>query len=149
MKSKLLTLPKINLILLCILALTVCLALFIPIDPLTVKSIRPVGNEFTAGQEFKYQIDRCRNVDESIAGSAYRYLIDVNDPTLNPIDLGSNLNSTAPRGCGIITVTIILPDHVPTGEYKLKLVTKYNPGWFRGEITNTYFSDENFKIRAK
>ena len=147
--KKLITLPRVNLLLGVLLITVIAIAMFMPIHPIDVKSVITDGNKFTAGQKFSYDVDRCKNVDEDVTNVSHRYLVDVNNPDLTPVDLGVPPSRPTPRGCGKIRVNLILPDHIPTGTYRLKIDTRYDPGFWREPIKKSYYSDSDFEVVAK
>lgn len=139
---------KINLALLTILVLLFGVALFVPVKPLEIKDVKINGSEFKAGGEMSFTIDRCKNVDKAVSGTASRYFVDANDPTKSSQFISST-DDLGEKGCAKVTRNMDIPAHIKDGTYRLKFVTRYFPSVLREPITVEYTSKQTFTVKGQ
>ena len=121
--------------------------LFYPVNTLTINSVMVEGNEFKAGSELKFKVDRCKTVDETTDGTANRYLVDQKNKDIDPYFLGTR-DDLGKQGCAISERTLVLPAHIPDGEYKLCFVVKYYPSVLRSSVKKEFCSDNTFHVKG-
>lgn len=145
--KKYLTLGHLIGVLLIALIALVIVIYSLPIKLSSVKSITTSGLEFTAGDKFTYIVDRCVNYDTDIRGTVQRYLVTDN---IQPIQLNTTQVTSLKRGCGKVQQTLLLPDNIPTGYYRLKIVSEYEIRLpFHSPVITEYSSDNSFLIKEK
>lgn len=140
-------LPRINIILFIILIVGGAFVLFYPVNPLTINSVIVEGKEFKAGSELKFKVDRCKTVDETTDGTANRYLVDQKNKDIDPYFLGTR-DDLGKQGCAVSERTLVLPAHIPDGEYKLCFVVKYYPSVLRSSVKKEFCSDNTFHVKG-
>lgn len=144
-RSKWLT--RINFLLFLLLLVGVGFVLFYPVNPLTINSVVVEGDEFKAGGELDFKVDRCKSVDEATDGTATRYLIDQKDDSKDPYFLSST-DDLGKQGCMVSNRKIVLPSHIPEGKYKLCFVVKYYPSVLRPSVKKEFCSDNSFNVKG-
>lgn len=143
-RSKWLT--RINVALLVLFVASGAFVLFYPVNPLTINSVTVEGEEFKAGGELTFKVDRCKSVDETTDGTATRYLV-AQDREVDPFFLSST-DDLGAQGCRVSERKIILPAHIPDGEYKLCFVVKYYPSVLRQAVKKEFCSENSFQVKG-
>lgn len=147
------TMGKVNIVLAVILAFVFVAVLFLPVNPLEIRSAKVIGTSFKAGGEMSFEIDRCKNVDASVAGTASRYFVHVDEKgnviKEKPPIFISSTDDLGEKGCAKVKRTIDIPAHVKDGNYKIKFVTRYFPSVLREPIKVEYTTKDVFTIQGQ
>jgi hypothetical protein len=142
------TIGKLNTVLFVFLIVAVSVVLFVPIQPLQIKHVQINGSNFKAGGEMSFTIDRCKNLDKTVSGTASRYFVDANNPEKSAIFISST-DDLGEKGCAKVTRTMDIPAHIKDGTYKLKFVTRYFPSLLREPITVEYVTEQTFTVKGQ
>jgi len=145
---KIITLPRVLILLLAILIIGVAFLLFAPVEPLKINSVKIEGNSFKAGGEMVFVIDRCKTVSSAVPGTASRYFVDANDKTRSDIFISST-DDLGEKGCAVVKRTMDIPSHIKDGEYRLKFVTRYYPSVLREPVKIEYITNQTFTIKGQ
>jgi len=146
--KKILTLPRVNIILFTSLLVFLAVVLFYPVEPLKINSLKIEGNSFKAGGEMGFVIDRCKYVSNSVPGTASRYFVNTEDSTKPDIFISST-DDLGDKGCATVKRTMDIPAHIKDGVYRLKFVTRYYPSILREPTTVEYVTEETFTVKGQ
>lgn len=103
--------------------------LFCPTQTLEVKNApMPIvnGSEFKAGDKITYRYDYCKYYDDPV--SITKQFVDGIIYTTDPIYV-----ATLERGCHQKDITIPIPETLPTGDYKIRIITVININQLRND----------------
>ena len=145
---KIITLPRVLILLLAVLIIGVAFLLFAPVEPLKINSVKIEGNSFKAGSEMSFIIDRCKNVSSAVPGTATRYFVNVKDSNKPDVFISST-DDLGEKGCAVVKRSMDIPAHVKDGEYRLKFVTRYYPSVLREPVKIEYVTDQTFTIKGQ
>jgi len=146
--KRLLTLPRVNIILFISFLCFLAVVLFYPVEPLKINSVKIEGTSFRAGGDMGFVIDRCKYVSNSVPGTATRYFVNTEDSTKPDIFISST-DDLGEKGCATIKRTMDIPAHIKDGTYRLKFVTRYYPSILREPTTVEYITEETFTIKGQ
>jgi len=139
---------KVNIALFIIFLVIFGIVLFAPAEPLKINSVDIIGNNFKAGGEMSFKIDRCKYISENVQGTASRYFVNTEDSTKPDIFISST-DDLGEKGCATVTRTFDIPAHIKDGVYKLKFVTRYYPSVLREPTKTEYVAPEPFTIKGQ
>ena len=143
-----LSIPVINIGLLIVLILVIGFFLFVPVNPLKINSVTIDGDNFKAGGEMSFTIDRCKYVSDSVPGTATRYFVNEQDSTKPDIFISST-DDLGDKGCATIHRKMDIPSHIKDGTYRLKFVTRYYPSVLREPTTIEYVTNQTFTVKGQ
>lgn len=133
--------PKLNLALVCILVAFIAYTLFAPLTPAVYgKPIIQDPNNLYAGHTLTYKLHSCRKVGDGVVTTITRSLVPVGKTTLQPIGLSTDVVTNTAR-CQNNTKTLLIPYSVPEGKYTLVIRGVYAIIPLRKPITVTATSD--------
>jgi len=145
---KFITLPRVLLVMFLALVAGFAFLLLAPVEPLKVNSVTILGDNFKAGGEMSFVIDRCKNVSSAVPGTATRYFVNVKDSTKPDIFISST-DDLGEKGCAVVKRTMDIPSHIKDGVYKLKFVTRYYPSVLREPVKIEYTTDQTFTVKGQ
>jgi hypothetical protein len=142
---KVFTLGKINLVLLLLVIGATVFMITFPIEPIEVFSVNLKTTALKAGEELRYAVKFCKNIDADIPGDIDRYLVDAKHADRRPIEISGG-EANGPKGCRTAESSVLLPLNIPDSSYKVRFVYRYYPSILRPPIVVTIESKELLNI---